>query len=487
LCAGLNFTWHRQLGMESDILVDNTGDFDPVSQFRQSPAESALLSADLRSSQAHVQMLGETQIVSPQVSQQVIAALKSIENEVRSGQSFLHESDSSIHQALKRRLSELVGEDLASILNIAKSSNDQIATDIKLWLRDAVDELLLSLLNLRQSLLSLAQRDFEIVMPGYTHMQPALPILLSHWWLANQERFRRDFDRLFDFRRRLNTLPLGAGELAGINQPIDRRRVAVLLEFEEIIENSLDAVSDRDYLVEFGACASLIGTHLSQMSSDLLLWATQEFGFIKLRQAFVTGSRSMPQKQNPALLEILRARPATINGHLVNFLTQLKALPMGFCDDLQECLPGLVDIVTCLHSLLTLATSILPAVEVNAKRMKEAAYADLTNASNALDYLLARGLSAEKASGVVEALVHYCKDRHKYLSDLALSEWQHFCPAFDQEIYAYVTLEESLSGRSSLGGTSQEQVSQALQRAAETYVQDKKRLPQAVFEKLKSK
>lgn len=471
---------------ESKILVDNARDFDPVSQFRQSPAEAVLLAADLRSTLAHVQMLSDTQIIDGQISKQVIQALQKIAAEIQEGQSFLRHSDSSIHQALQHRLSELLGEELSQVVNIAKSSNDQIATDIRLWLRDAVDELLTSIVKLRRNLLDLAQRDFEIVMPGYTHMQPALPILLSHWWLANQERFRRDFDRLYDFRRRLNALPLGAGELAGISQPIDRLQVAKLLEFDDIIENSLDAVTDRDYLIEFGACASLIGTHLSQMSSDLLLWATQEFAFIKLRPDFVTGSRSMPQKQNPALLEILRARPAAINGHLVSFLTQLKALPMGFCDDLQECLPGLVDIVSCLHSLLSLAASVLPAVVVNAKRMQEAANADLTNAGNALDYLLSRGLSAEKASEVVEALVHYCKDRHKYLSDLALSEWQHFSPAFDQEIYSFVTLEESLSGRSSFGGTSQEQVSQALNRARTNFEQDQKRLSQSISKNLDS-
>jgi len=454
-------------------------DFEKVRRFWQTPqVEQSLVRYDIESSLAHIKMLGETGIIELEIANRVGEALEQIRQELAAGKPFLLSEDMDIHGGLERRLKEIVG-DLALSLRVAKSRNDQIATDIRLWLREALWEIADDLSGLREALLDLAERDLDIVMPGYTHMQPAMPMLLAHWWLANEARLRRDCGRLADLYRRLNVLPLGAGVLAGTNQPIDRSLVARYLGFDGVIENSLDAVSDRDYLVEFGSFAALVGVHLSQMAAELLLWTTQEFAFVRLRSAFVFRSQSMPQKRNPELLEILRSRPSTIYGRLQEFLAELKGVPVSFSQDLQECLPGLMDTVEHLKFLLELATVLLSAIEPDAARMKEMASKDLTNSRNALDFLLSRGLPPDRSSQIVEALVKYCRQRDKYLSDLALSEWQQFSPAFDSEIYKHVTIDQSVGSMSSFGGTSQEQVAQALERARQALVKDRERQPRA--------
>jgi argininosuccinate lyase len=465
-------------------LVENTNEFNQVRRFWQSyRVEQTLVFHDIESSQAHVRMLGQTGIIESEHASKVLEALEHVRQEWAQGKSFLTNDDLDIHSALERRLHELVGE-LAFCLRIAKSRNDQIATDLRLWLRDGVFDVFALLLGLRQTLIDLAARDLEVPMPGYTHMQPATPILLAHWWLAHEERLRRDFDRLIDFYRRFNALPMGAGAGAGTNEPIDRNLVAQYLGFDLVIENSLDAVSDRDYLVEFGSFASLVGVHISQIGAELMLWSTQEFGFARLRKAFTFRSQSMPQKKNPALLEILRSRPSAIFGCLMEFLNELKGLSIGYCQDLQESVPSLMEMVDNLKFILELCTVTLPAVEFDAKRMREMAAADLTNAANALDFLVDRGIDQDRASSIIESLVNYCNQRNKYLSDLELNEWQQFCPAFDPEIYKHVTIEESVGSRASFGGTAEIQVSQALERARQALIADRDRLPQRAAQRL---
>ncbi len=441
--------------------------FDQVRRFWQSPeVEQALLFADVESNIAHVRMLGETGIVEKQVAQDVIAALEQIRLELDDGAAVLESNDIDIHAAIHRRLHHLVG-DLADVVRIAKSHNDQIATDIRLWLRDATIDIFARLRNVRYLLLQLAERDLEAVMPGYTHMQPAMPILLAHWWLANETRLRRDFSRLVDFYKRMNSLPLGACQLAGTNQPIDRQMVAEYLGFDSVMENSLDAVSDRDYLIEFASAASLIGVHLSQMSSELLLWSTQEFAFVRLPRAFVFRSQSMPQKRNPELLEILRSRPSVLNGRLTQFLDELKGLSISYCQDLQECLPGLLDVVETVKFILELTEVLLPAFKFDTVRMQKMASADLTNAGHAIDFLVERDMAPDKASHVVEAILDYCRERTKALPDLTLNEWIQFSPAFNEDIYNYVSIAESVDSRTSYGGTGGVQVEQSIKRAFE--------------------
>ncbi len=452
-------------------------EFNQVRRFWQHPLlERTLLHYDVASSMAHVRMLGKTGIVDPGNAEQVVGALEQIGRELADGVNFISPDDADIHEGLERRLNEIVGE-MAAVLRIAKSTNDQDATDVRLWLRDAVFEVFQALLQIRTQLIELATRDLDVVMPGYTHMQPALPILLSHWWLANEARFRRDFERLSEFYRRLNVLPLGACVLAGTPEPIDRAMVAQELGFDDVIENSVDAVSDRDFVIEFSAVASLIGVHLSQMSSELLLWATQEFGFVKLPKRFVFDSQAMPSKRNPELLEVLRARPSTLFGRLMEHLTQLKAIPLGYSQDLQESLPGLFQSAEILRQLLDLASVLIPNIEIDANRMREMACADMLNAANAKNYLVSRDIPEDKSDKIVEALTNYCKARGKYLSDLSLSEWQQFSPAFENDIYQVVTMENSVASFCSFGGSSKDQVEFALTRAQEKLSSDQERLP----------
>lgn len=433
--------------------------------------EESLCSYDLESSLAHMQMLGQTGIIDGGTRDKIVAALETIKSELSLGRSFLGPEDADIHAGLERRLKESVG-DLARLVRTAKSRNDQIATDIRLWLRDAVSDLLAATMNVRRLLMALAERDLDVIMPGYTHMQPAQPIMLSHWWLAHEERLHSDFSRLCDFWPRLNRLPLGACVLAGTTEPIDRMMVADALDFNGVIENSLVAIADRDFLLEFGSIAALFGVHISQMSAELLLWQTQEYGFVRLHKAFVFGSTRFPYKRNPELLEILRSRPSVLLGRLVEFAMQQKALPIGFSQDLQECLPGLFDQIDSLKFLLELLQNLLPGIEINAQRMREVACADMVNGLSAIEYLLAHGIEEDRAHKIVEQITSYCKARNKFLSDLELNEWQQFSPAFEADVYQSVTMEQSVGSYCSLGSSSLPQVTAALSRARQSLESD---------------
>lgn len=447
---------------------DESEQFDKLLQFRRvrlnKQMEQELFYRALFSTHAHVTMLSETGIIADTPAEALLHAIDGITNELKSGVDLLQANDADVYAALERLLRDRVGEEFI-LARTAKSHNDQAATDLRLWLRDSVLEIADRILTLRRIFLDLAQRDIDTVMPGYTHMQPAEAILLSHWWLAGEARFCRDYSRLTDFYKRLNMLPLGANVMAGTREPIDRRMVAIALGFDDVIENSLDAVTDRDYLIEFGSFASIVGVHLSQLGGELLLWVTQEFAFARIPQNMVIESHTLHLKRNPEILEVLRARPALIFGHLLEFLTQLKGLTIGFSQDLQECVPGLFEIVETLKVLLDLAIGMLPGLEFDQNRMREVACADLVNVSNALDYLLNRGVEREIAGRAVEHLAHYCRTRHKYLSDLALSEWQQYSPAFEADIYDYIAMEESVGAFCSYGGSSKGQVEMAMARS----------------------
>ncbi|MBX9688085.1 MAG: argininosuccinate lyase [Candidatus Obscuribacterales bacterium] len=447
--------------------------------------ESELFKRALISSNAHLAMLGKTGILSNDACARLKNALAEILHELESGHEMMSAQDADVYEALERHLKKRVGEEFI-LIRTAKSRNDQAATDLRLWMRDSSLELAERILCVRNTFIDLAKRDIDTVMPGYTHMQPAEAILLSHWWLANEARFSRDFSRLLDFYKRLNLLPLGANVLAGTREPIDRRMVAETLGFDDLIENSLDAVSDRDFLIEFGAFASIIGLHISQLGSELLLWVTQEFAFAKVPQQLTIKSHKLPLKRNPEVLELLRSRPSMIFGRMMEFIVQLKSITTGFSLDLQECVLGFADIVDTLDLLLDLLIGMLPGMDLDTERMREVACADLVNVSNAHDYLLNRGVSREVASRVVEQLGIYCRTRNKYLSDLGLNEWQQFSPAFEDDIYNHVSVEESVGAFCSFGGSSREQVDLGLSRSADAMEMDSRRLKQ-VIEKMTAK
>lgn len=439
--------------------------------------EFELFKRALQSSSAHVRMLGKTGIIAGSSAENIWQALEGIKQEFNDGKQTISDSDNDVYDAVERMLKDRVGEEFI-LSRIAKSRNDQAATDLRLWVRDVSLLVGERILNIRKTFVDLACRDIETVMPGYTHMQPAEAILLSHWWLANEARFARDFSRLFDFFKRLNLLPLGANVLAGTREPIDRRMVAESLGFDDVIENSLDAVADRDYLIEFGAFASIVGLHLSQLGSELLLWVTQEFSFAKIPLYLIISSSSLPLKRNPEILEVLRARPSLIFGRMMEFIVQLKAITTGFSQDLQECVLGFADIVDTLYLLLDLTLALLPGIELDQNRMKQVACADLVNVGKALDYLVTKGVERDIAGRVIEYLGSYCRTRNKYLSDLALNEFQQFSPAFEDDIYEYVSMEESVGAFCSFGGSSKEQVEMAMERSREAIELDTCRLKQ---------
>lgn len=444
-------------------------------QFRrirlETDIEKELLRRALLSNLAHLKMLDRTGLIDKSAAAKIEASLLELSAELENGQPLIEDFDADVYEALERLLQGRIG-DTGVLLRTAKSHNDQFATDLRLWIRDIALGISAKLIQLRKSFVELAERDIETVMPGYTHMQPAEAILLSHWWLANEARFSRDFSRLLDFYKRMNVLPLGANNLAGTREPIDRQMVAELLGFAGIIENSLDAVSDRDFLVEFGAFASIVGLHLSQLGSELLLWVSQEFAFAKIPQNLIIKSHSLPLKRNPEILEVLRARPSMIFGRMVEFIVELKSITTGYSLDLQECVVGLADIADTLDLLLDLAGAVLPGMDLDHQRMREMACADLVNVSNALDYLLAKGLTREIGDRIVEQLGAYCRTRNKYLSDLGLNEWQQFSPAFEADIYEHVSMEDSIGAYCSFGGSSREQVVQAISRARESLDKD---------------
>lgn len=447
--------------------VEHAKQFGPPATVGQ-----ALAPHQVASTRAYATMLGACGIIETQVCQRILDAVDAIEKEILSGNSFASSSDPDLYSGLRRRLSELLGE-TASYLDIGKSPNDQLATDTRLWLREAYLKVTEDLLLLRQKLLLLARRDIEVLMPGYTHLQPAVPELLSHWWLASAERLERDQSRLKDLYSRLNICPLGAHAFAGATQPIDRNKLAELLHFDGVIENSLDAVSDRDFVVEFACTAALIGVHVSQLSSELLIWSTREFGYVRLPRAFTFRAQSFPQKRNPELLEILRARSAHLTGRLTQFLGELKGLTVSYSHDLEESLPGLVDVVENLHFILDLTSVVLPAMIIDTKRMNDAASIDAANSASAMDFLIESGFSPDKASEIVEKLLDYCKDRNKQFIDLTLGEWQQFSPAFNNEIYNYVTNSSRTDRRDSFGGTAQWQVEAALERCQSVFARDR--------------
>ena len=437
--------------------------------------EQELFRKAILSSSAHVNMLGKTGIIPASSADSILKALAEISADLEAGRDTTSDADSDVYEALERKLRAKVGEEFI-LARTAKSHNDQAATDLRLWLRDICLSVGSLLISLRKTFIKLAERDIDVVMPGYTHLQPAEAILLSHWWLSNEARFSRDFARLLDFYRRLNLLPLGANVLAGTREPIDRRMVAEALGFDDVIENSLDAVSDRDFMIEFGAFATIVGLHVSQLGSELLLWVTQEFAFARIPQDLIISSQALPLKRNPEILELLRARPSMIFGRMMEIIVQLKAITTGFCLDLQECVLGLADISDTLDLLLSLTEGLLPGIELDTNRMREVACADLVNVSNALNYLLDHGVSREIATRVVEQLASYCRTRNKYLSDLGLNEWQQFSPAFGEDIYESVSIQESVGTFCSFGGSSREQVELALARSSGSVEADSRRL-----------
>jgi argininosuccinate lyase len=424
-----------------------------------------LIEYDLDGSIAHAQMLTHTGIISEDEAAQLVSGLQQIRQEHRDGQLAIGLDLEDVHFAVEKRLIAIVG-DVGKKLHTARSRNDQVGTDTRLYLRAQIDIIRQQLRDWQQVLLNLAKENVETLIPGYTHLQRAQPISLAHHLLAYFEMADRDWERLGDVRKRVNISPLGCGALAGTTLKIDRAFTADLLNFADIYANSLDGVSDRDFVIEFLGAASIIMVHLSRLAEEVIFWATQEAGFIKLTDRCATGSSIMPQKKNPDVAELVRGKTGRVFGHLQAILTIMKGLPLAYNKDLQEDKEGLFDAVrtvqVCLTAMIVLFQE---GLEFQPQRLEAAVNEDFSNATDVADYLVTKQVPFREAYGMVGQVVKTCLQTNKLLKDLTLAEWQTIHPAFEDDIYDAIKPRQVVAARNSYGGTGFNQVRKAIARS----------------------
>ncbi|MCI1859324.1 MAG: argininosuccinate lyase [Sporolactobacillus sp.] len=428
--------------------------------------DKELAREDIEGSIAHVTMLGECGIISSEEADTIRQGLEHIMAQVKKGEAVFSVDQEDIHMNIERMLIDEIGP-VGGKLHTGRSRNDQVATDMHLYLRRQTKNLIGLLVAAQKALLSQAEANVDTIFPGYTHLQRAQPVSLAHHLLAYFWMLERDKNRLRDSMKRINVLPLGAGALAGTTFPINRRRVAELLGFDEVYPNSMDAVSDRDFVVEALADCSLIMVHLSRLSEELVLWSSREFGFIELDDAFCTGSSIMPQKKNPDVPELLRGKTGRVFGHLIGLMTVLKGLPLAYNKDLQEDKEGIFDTVKTITGALRLLTPILETMTVNKGRMRRAVENDYSNATDIADYLAKKGLPFREAHEITGKMVLYAIERKKYLLDLTLEEYKRFSPLFAADIFDKLQPEQVMRARESEGGTAPHQIHRQLKLAKE--------------------
>jgi argininosuccinate lyase len=440
--------------------------------------DKRLAAYDIQGSLAHARMLGACNIISLEDVKAIEQGLAQILQEIEAGQFEWKLDLEDVHLNIEKRLTEIIG-DAGKRLHTGRSRNDQVATDVRLWLRATLDDVLAGIHGLQSALVELASHHTHTAMPGFTHLQVAQPVTFGHHLLAYFEMLQRDAERFADARKRINRLPLGAAALAGTSYPINREMVAQSLGFDAVCYNSLDAVSDRDFAIEFTAAAALVMTHLSRLSEELILWSSPRFAFIDIADRFCTGSSIMPQKKNPDVPELVRGKTGRVTGHLMGLLTLMKSQPLAYNKDNQEDKEPLFDTADTLLVTLEIYADMLrpPVIEngkvikagfvVNQENMRKAATEGFATATDLADYLVKKGLPFRDAHEVVALAVRYALDKGCDLSDLALNELQTFSAMIDQDVYAVLTLEGSLASRNHVGGTAPEQVKLALVRARE--------------------
>jgi len=418
---------------------------------------------DIQGSLAHADMLSAIGIISAQDKAAIEKGMASILEEIGDGRFEWSLDLEDVHLNIEKRLVELIG-DAGKRLHTGRSRNDQVATDIRLWLRSEIDIALDLLRQLRRRLAELALEHAATILPGFTHLQVAQPVTFGHHLLAYAEMFGRDAERLADCRRRVNRLPLGAAALAGTSYPIDRERVAASLGFDGVCRNSLDAVSDRDFAIEFCASAALIMTHISRLSEELVLWMSPRVGFIDLADRFCTGSSIMPQKKNPDVPELARGKTGRVNGHLIALLTLMKGQPLAYNKDNQEDKEGLFDSADTIRDTLTIFADMVGGIRVKPDAMRAAALQGFATATDLADYLVKKGIPFRDAHETVAHAVRACEEKGCDLADLSLSELQAFHSAIEADVHQVLTLEGSVAARNHIGGTAPERVRQEAQR-----------------------
>lgn len=426
--------------------------------------DKRLAEFDIQGSLAHSKMLGAQGIISQDDVKQIAQGLNEILQEIRAGQFEWRLDLEDVHLNIEKRLTDKIG-DAGKRLHTGRSRNDQVSTDVRLWLRAVADDVIAGIRKLQTSIVDLAETHFDTAMPGFTHLQVAQPVTFGHHLLAYFEMLQRDAARFADARKRINRLPLGAAALAGTSYPIDREMVAKELGFDGVCENSLDAVSDRDFAIEFTAAAALVMTHLSRFSEELILWSSPRFAFVDIADRFCTGSSIMPQKKNPDVPELVRGKTGRVTGHLMALLTLMKSQPLAYNKDNQEDKEPLFDTADTLLVTLEIYADMLRGIKVNKEAMRTAATEGFATATDLADYLVKKGTPFRDAHEVVALAVRHAVDKGCDLSDLSLAELQKFSPQILDDVYQVLTLEGSLASRNHIGGTAPAQVKQAIARA----------------------
>jgi argininosuccinate lyase len=427
------------------------------------PFDWRLYRHDIAGSIAHTRMLAKQSIISPEEAEIIIKGLESIGEEIEQGKFQFKTELEDIHMNIEARLIEKVGE-VGGKLHTARSRNDQVALDLRLFAKEAITNTLLSLKKFQQALVSLAEANKDVVMPGYTHLQPAQPVLLAHYLLAYFEMLQRDIDRFSDCLRRTDVMPLGSGALAGVTYNLDREFLSRELGFSQISQNSMDAVSDRDFVVEYEAAASLCMMHLSRLAEEIILWSSAEFNFIELDEAYATGSSIMPQKKNPDVAELVRGKTGRVYGKLMALLTTMKALPLSYNRDMQEDKEGFFDTVDTLLSTLEVFTGMMKTLRVKAENTGQAAKRGYILATDLADYLVRKGEPFRTAHNIVGRLVSHAMEKGKSFSQLRLTEYKSFSPLFEEDVYS-ITVESAIATRNTIGGTAPKQVERAIEEA----------------------
>lgn len=448
--------WGGRFEGKTDALVEQLG--ESVS------FDARLAPWDIRASIAHATMLGDCGIISQKDARDIVRGLKAIDRDIAAGKMAWDTGLEDVHTNIEAALVARVGE-AGKRLHTGRSRNDQIATDMRLWMRDQIDAITGLLAHLRAALLDLAENHQDVILPGFTHLQPAQPVLLAHHLLAYVEMFARDGDRFSELRARVNILPLGSAAMAGTPYPIDRKQVAKLLDFAAISRNSMDAVSDRDHMIEFCAHAALVMMHLSRISEELILWSSPAFGFIEIGDAFTTGSSIMPQKKNPDVAELVRGKTGRVYGDLHALLTLMKGLPMTYNRDLQEDKEALFDASDTVQLCVAVFARMIPSIAINREAMERATRHGFMEATDLADYLAMKGVPFREAHGIVGRIVRHCVAAKTTLPDLPLDVYQQHSPHFERDVYQVLDPRAIVSRRNNPGATAPSQVARALKQA----------------------
>jgi len=435
--------WGGRFSKSTDKSVD---DFNSSIRF-----DSRMYAQDIRGSQAHAKMLGKQGIIPQADADLIVKTLGEILADIENGKVEFTIDAEDIHMNIETILISRIG-DVGKRLHTGRSRNDQVALDNKLYLRDEAEELKAMLTDLQKTILSLAEDNLDTIMPGYTHLQKAQPITFAHHIMAYYEMFSRDLSRLCDWKARMNVMPLGSGALAGTTYPLDRSFVAAELNFDSITQNSIDGVSDRDFVCELAFVLSMVMVHLSRFSEEIILWSSNEFGFITLDDAYSTGSSIMPQKKNPDIAELARGKSGRVFGSLLGLLTMLKGLPLAYNKDMQEDKEQIFDALDTVKMCLPVFGGMLKTMTVNKDAMLKGAKGGFTNATDVADYLVKKGLPFRDAHAVVGKMVAYCLDTDKVIDELSIAEFKDFSNLFDEDIYTAISLETCVNQRSLPGG-----------------------------------